>query len=201
MTLGNQPIGAVLLGAGLGRRFGSDKRLALLDQRTVAETTTRVYAGAFEQLRIVLRPGDTALGKLLAPYGQIVFAEQAHLGMGHSLAAGFTDLSWRWAFVGLLDMPFVGNTTLAPLRQRAGGTERYILRPRLHAESDAGPHGHPMGFHHSLFAEITLLQGDTGARSLLRAYASDIEDVVFSDTGIVRDIDKPEDLPRRQRPI
>ena len=201
MTLGNQPIGAVLLGAGIGRRFGSDKRLALLGQRTVAETTTRVYAGAFEQLRIVLRPGDTALAKLLAPYGQIVFAEQAHLGMGHSLAAGFSDLSWQWGFVGLLDMPFVGNATLATLRQRAGETEQHILRPRLHAESDAGPHGHPMGFHHSLFAEMTLLQGDTGARSLLRAYAGNIEDVVFSDTGIVRDIDKPEDLPRRQRPI
>lgn len=201
MTLSNQPTGAVLLGGGLGRRFGSDKRLALLGQRTVAETTTQVYAGAFEQLRIVLRPGDTALAKLLAPYGQIVFAEQAHLGMGHSLAAGFTDLSWQWAFVGLLDMPFVGNATLATLRQRAGDTEQRILRPRLHAESSAEPHGHPMGFHHSLFVEMTLLQGDTGARSLLQAYAGDIEDVAFSDTGIVRDIDKPEDLPPFQQPI
>ena len=137
MTLSNQPTGAILLGAGLGRRFGSDKRLAVLGQRTVAETTTQVYAGAFEQLRIVLRPGDTALAKLLAPYGQIVFAEQAHLGMGHSLAAGFTDLSWQWAFVGLLDMPFVGNATLATLRKRAGDTEQHILRPRLHAESSA----------------------------------------------------------------
>jgi hypothetical protein len=36
---------------------------------------------------------------------------------------------------------------------------------------------------------------------LLQAYAGDIEDVVFSDTGIVRDIDKPEDLPPLQQPI
>lgn len=200
MTVSKQPPGAVLLGAGRSLRFGTDKRLALIGQRTVAETTAQVYAGAFEQLRIVLRPGDTTLASLLAPYGQIVFAEQADLGMGHSLAAGVTDLNWQWAFVGLLDMPFVGNATLATLRQRAGDSEQLILRPRLTADSRVAPHGHPMGFHHSLFAAMTQLQGDSGARDLLQAHASDIEDVGFSDTGIVRDIDTPEDLPPRRQP-
>lgn len=188
----------MLLGAGFGRRFGSDKRLAPLGGRTVAETTAAAYASTFQVVRIVLRTEDIALIKRLERFGEVVLTDQAHLGMGHTLAAGFTDVSWEWAFVGLLDMPFVAPDTLQLLHDRAAGSDQWIVRPRLTANPFAeqtSPHGHPMGFHQSLFGDLRALSGDEGARSVLRANPGRILDVELTDTGIVRDIDRPEDLP------
>lgn len=214
--------GAILLGAGFGRRFGSDKRLAKLGDTTVAEATAITYAKMFEHLRFVIRPEDAVLRERLTPYGEIIAADQAHLGMGHSLAAGIKtvaqnsasaraaartgdgdegsnkDGDWHWAFVGLLDMPFVADATLHRLQQAAGITTRRILRPRLpHSmpAHDATPHGHPVGFHCSLFAEISNLTGDQGARAILQRHLQDVEEVILNDRGIVQDVDRPEDLP------
>lgn len=188
----------MLLGAGFGRRFGSDKRLAPLGDHTVAETTAAAYANAFEAVRIVLRAEDHVLIERLQAFGEIVLTHQAHLGMGHTLAAGFSEVSWEWGFVGLLDMPFITPDTLTHLQERAQGSAQKIIRPVLAANLQAdqtAPHGHPMGFHRSLFSDLCALTGDAGARSVLQTNLENIEDIVLTDTGIVRDIDRPEDLP------
>mgnify|MGYP001158452061 CR=1 FL=1 len=194
-------IGAVILGAGFARRFGSDKRLALLGSSTVAETSLALYASVFDDLRLVVREEDAALAELAAPYAKLIKTNKAHLGMGHSLAAGFQELRWQWAFVGLLDMPFVQAATLNVLKQRAALTDKPIIRPRLQAPentsaaNEAG-HGHPIGFHESVFSAVARAQGDAGARNLLRSNSHKIEDVLVSDGGIVRDIDHPDDLAK-----
>ena len=191
--------GAVILGAGFARRFGSDKRLALLGSSTVAETTLALYASVFDELRLVVREDDVALAELAAPYANLIKTNKAHLGMGHSLAAGFQELRWQWAFVGLLDMPFVQAATLKVLKQHAALTNKPIIRPRLQASENTSTanevhHGHPIGFHESMFSAITRARGDTGARNLLLSNNHKIEDVLVSDGGIVRDIDYPDDL-------
>ena len=198
MTKTARQIGAVLLGAGFGRRFGSDKRLALLGDHTVAETTAATYAEAFKTVRIVLRTEDHALIKRLDRFGEIVLTDQAHRGMGHTLAAGFADVAWEWGFVGLLDMPFIAPLTLRHLQERARNSEQQIIRPRLKRSlrvDHKAPHGHPMGFHRRLFHDLQALTGDEGARSVVQANPERIEDIDLSDTGIVQDIDRPEDLP------
>ena len=189
----------MLLGAGFARRFGSDKRLAPLGSSTVAETTLALYANVFDHLRLVVRDEDAALAQLAAPYANIIKTDKAHLGMGHSLAAAFQGLQWHWAFVGLLDMPFVQASTLHMLKQHAGVTDKPIIRPKIRLSKSAptaheAPHGHPIGFHESVFSEVALAQGDVGARDVLRSYSDQIEDVLVSDGGIVQDIDHPADL-------
>ena len=191
----------MLLGAGFARRFGSDKRLAPLGNSTVAETTLALYATVFDDLRLVLREEDDALAQLAAPYANLIKTDKAHLGMGHSLAAGFEDLQWQWAFVGLLDMPFVQEATLKILKQHAALTDKPIIRPRMQPSKDnssinEAPHGHPIGFHQAVFSEVVMAQGDAGARDLLRSRNHQIEDVLVRDSGIVQDIDQPIDLTR-----
>ena len=51
-----------------------------------------------------------------------------------------------------------------------------------------------MGFHRRLFHDLQALTGDE-ARSVVQANPERIEDIDLSDTGIVQDIDRPEDLP------
>ena len=187
--------GAVILGAGFGRRFGSDKRIAQLGEHTVAEHTVARYAEVFDIVRVVIRADDDLLAELLEQFDiEIVRTRHAHLGMGHSLAAGIDGLSWDWAFVALLDMPFISLASLSELRQRAAALDHpAIIRPRY----DKAPQStaHPIGFHATFFAELGRCQGDTGARAVLQSHADQVIEVFTSDPGTVRDIDAPEDLP------
>ena len=173
--------------------------MARLGDSTVAETTLGRYAEVFDELRLVVRAEDEALAELSAPFATIIKTEQAHLGMGHSLAAGFEKLPWQWAFVGLLDMPFVQAATLNLLKQHAAWTEKRIVRPRMQRSIDdsttiQAPHGHPIGFHQSLFDAVTKASGDTGARDLLKSQRDRIENVQVADAGVIKDIDHPSDL-------
>ncbi len=197
-------VGAVILGAGFGRRFGSDKRLHPLNQGTVAQTTCKKYRRVFDQVRVVLRPEDRELITQLENLGvHLIFAPDAHLGMGHSLAAGFEGLDWTWAFVGLMDMPYVQVETLRQLyrcaEQAQPGT---ILTPALTppAVAEADKLGvkqkvcHPIGWHRQFFAEISACSGDRGAREILGRHLNQQVPVHSSDLGLCLDIDHPDDV-------
>ncbi|WP_374503404.1 NTP transferase domain-containing protein, partial [Zoogloea sp.] len=84
------PIIGLLLAAGQGRRFGSDKLLHPLDDGTpMAVRAARSLKAACPRSIAVLRPEQTVLAGLLAEEGlQPVFSAAARGGMGHSLAAG-----------------------------------------------------------------------------------------------------------------
>ncbi len=187
----------MLLGAGFSKRFGSDKRLHTLHGQTVAECTVELYSQVFQQLRVVIRPDDEALSDRLKRFPvELITAQDAHLGMGHSLAAGFHDLPWRWAFVGLLDMPFVQVATLRQLYTAAVAAKHTgIIRPQFTPASGEKPtFGHPIGWHHRYFAEIRQASGDAGARALLIKYAGKIHPFDSGDAGICQDIDTPQDI-------
>lgn len=152
-------------------------------------------------VRVVLRAEDGPLASKVTRYTHdIVMCQDSALGMGHSLAAGIAGLTWEWAFVGLLDMPFVTAQTLQALSARAQAIDSpAIIRPRLdqrlrYQGKDRIPYGHPIGWHHSYFEALTECQGDQGARTLLRRYSAQIIEVEVGDPGIVMDIDTPADL-------
>ncbi len=197
--------GAVLLGAGFSRRFGADKRLQPLSGGrgvTVAEQTCATYSSVFPHLRVVIRPEDHILRSKLqqfAPDMFIVTCADAHLGMGHSLAAGMQGISWQWAFVGLLDMPFIRAATLQALIDCAAHQQHpAILRPR-HTQTgkDGIPFGHPIGWHNIYFAELRACHGDAGAREVLQRHTEEVIEVAVEDAGVLQDIDTPADLHRQ----
>lgn len=188
-------IGAVLLGAGFSTRFGSDKRLHNFNGNTVAEETLTAYAQVFTDIRVVVRATDHALVDKLAAFDtQTIIAADAHLGMGHSLAAGCKNLAWNWAFVGLLDMPFVLPATLLKLRDTAGATQRPGIVCPMVAGRDRSRFGHPVGWHRDYFDELSTSSGDEGARSILARHKDCIISVGVDDEGIYRDIDVPADI-------
>ncbi len=56
------PGGGLLLGSGVSRRFGSDKRSHVLASGDrLLHATTAIYLQCFEQVVVVLRPGDSEL--------------------------------------------------------------------------------------------------------------------------------------------
>ena len=184
--------GALILGAGLSRRFGADKRLAQLNGVSVAELTLQTYCRVFSAVRVVVKPEDAALINLIEALPvEIIRCPDAHLGMGFSLACGVRNLSWDYAFIGLLDMPFIQVQTLARLKQAASDAPaKAIIQPQL--EDASG--GHPVGWPRHYYPLLGKINGDQGARGLLERYQKQIKYVVTDDIGIIRDIDRPEDL-------
>ena len=180
---------AVLLAAGASRRFGSDKRLHRLDGTPMVVRTAERYVETFGKLFVVLREDDEAIARLVEPLQPdiviAVIAQDAAQGMGRSLAAGIAAASDHpFAFVALADMPFVQPSTLLQLLELAA--PECIVRP-LHR----GTPGHPVGFAADYFEALKQLEGDQGAREVIRRHARSLVQLWTDDPGVVRDVDRP----------
>lgn len=189
------PHGLLLLAAGASRRFGTDKRRhRLADGRTLLEASVHCYVSAFSELLVVLRPEEDELAESVrAAAGtarvRTVTCAESHLGMGHSLACGARALPrrWRFAFVALADMAWVRPQTLERLRETmAAAGPAAIVQPTC-----AGEPGHPVGFGAAWFAALETLQGDVGARPLLRRAGPSLRRLEVADPGILQDLDQP----------
>lgn len=185
------PLVGLLLAAGSGSRFGSDKLLhPLADGRPLALAAAENLGAACDRTVAVLRPGNDRLAAILAGAGsEIIFAADAAHGMGHSLAAGVraTAGASGW-LVALGDMPAIAPTTVHAVAAalRCGAS----LATPFHQ----GKRGHPVGFAHPWYTELTALTGDSGARALLAHHAAAIHRIDCDDAGCLRDIDRPADL-------
>ena len=185
--------GALLLAAGASRRFGSDKRRHVLENgRAMLSTTLALYQAVFDEVIVVLAPGDERLlNEINAPMraqDRTHFAEGARHGQGHSLASAAATLSWRGVVIGLGDMPYVQTATLRRIDDtlRSALIEPTIVRPTLN-----GRPGQPVGFTRHFYAELAQLTGDQGARTLIQQSAAQLTLVACDDPGVLQDVDRP----------
>lgn len=181
----------VLLAAGAGTRFGGGKLLhRLADGTPIAAAAAASLRPACERLVAVVRPGDDYLAELLRNAGcDIVACPQAENGMGHSLAAGVLASAGASAWlVALADMPFIDVASHQAVADclRSGAS--------LVATQYQETRGHPVGFHQMWFPQLAALTGDQGARAILGKHSVDVTLCCVDDPGVVRDIDRPEDL-------
>ena len=193
-------ISGLLLAAGRGERFraagGEDKLTATLPDGTlvVLESLRRLQA-ALQRLGggpviAVVREGRDELAALLRSRGaDVVVSARAARGMGASLADGVAHWPADHAvLVALGDMPAIAPATFAAVGSalRAGAS---IVRPRHHGQA-----GHPVGFAPRWLASLQALDGDHGARDLLRQHPDQLTWLADEDSGCLRDIDTPDDL-------
>jgi molybdenum cofactor cytidylyltransferase len=126
---------------------------------------------------------------------RIVDAPDWTEGMAATLRAGIAalDPQAQGVCVFLGDMPLVPVALCAPLTQAAENTG-YAARPRYE-----GKPGHPVAFTRRAFPDLMALKGDTGATALLKAQANRIAYCETADSGVLLDIDTPEDLAAAAR--
>jgi molybdenum cofactor cytidylyltransferase len=185
------PIVGILLAAGRGSRFGSDKLLHRLPDGTPMAVAAAVnFRPACDRLVAVIRPEHDSLGVLLAETGcEIVPCSEADGGMGHSLAAGVraTAGAAGW-IVALADMPFIASSSHQTIADclRTGAS--------LAASQYQGRRGHPVGFARQWFPQLVAMTGDQGGKAILGKHPQDLVLCPVDDAGVIRDIDRPEDL-------
>lgn len=197
---------AVVLAAGESRRFGADKLLQPVELGGVtlplAAHCLRQWLGLFWRVTVVVRPQaeslrlaiESTVGMAGSAAIHWVECADAAQGMGHSLAAGVraNAAAGGW-LIGLGDMPAVPAAAIAGVRDAltAGAT--------LAAPFCAGRRGHPVGFAAGYRDELLALQGDAGARHLLKRDAGQITRVEADHDGILADIDHPSDLQQLKK--
>ena len=186
----------ILLAAGFSRRFGSTNKLLhrLPDGRTIALASAENLIKAIPISIAVLRPENKALAELMLNAGlKIVFCTENDEEMADSLATGVRfsaniKAASNGFVVALADMPYIqSDTIVAVANQVADGAS--IVIPTYQNQR-----GHPVGFSAKFRGDLENLQGDEGARSIIKRYADELELLPTDDAGILVDIDTPNDL-------
>lgn len=195
------PVAAIVLAAGLGRRFGSAKLLAeWRGQPVVAHVLDRVAAARDEGLLtgavVIHRPDDLATPALARQRGL-----EPHLnprpvtGMASSLRIGLMVLAAdRWqplegAMVVLGDQPLIKQEVLEAL-VRAFRPSMDLVRPQYQGDP-SGP-GHPVIVHRRIWDRARSLTGDQGFRVL--GTWGNLRMGTIQVPGVNPDVDTPEDL-------
>ena len=182
-------IAALVLAAGSGSRMGGGNKLL---QRVGGVPMLRRVANAALASRctsvvVVTGFAEEEAQSCLAGL-EVHFAHNAeHLtGMASSLRCGLAALApdIDAAVVLLGDMPCI----------HGGHIDRLIAafdpqRPKIVVPMKDGRRGNPIIWPRSFFAEMQTVEGDVGARDLLRRHADQIEVVAFDDDAIFADVD------------
>lgn len=181
----------ILLAAGIGSRFGSDKLLYRLPCGTpIAVAAANNLRPTCDRMVAVVRPNHWELAFLLAAAGcEITPCYEAEGGMGHSLATGVQATSGASGWiVALADMPFITSAShQAVASQLRDGAS-------LVATQYQDRRGHPVGFSREWYLQLLAMHGDEGGRAILEKHREKLILCPVNDPGVVLDIDCREDL-------
>jgi molybdenum cofactor cytidylyltransferase len=184
----------ILLAAGRGRRFDpSGARNKLLQQLpggdAVVVASAKNLLTAVPAVVAVVGPGGEGVADTLRTLGcDVTVCPDADAGMAASLvhAIGHTRLHADGWLIALGDMPHVLPSTIAALASAVeNGSD--IAVPSM-----GGRRGNPVAFGRRHLAALLALDGDHGARQIVRDNPALEVDV--DDPGIFADIDTAADL-------
>ena len=186
----------ILLAAGFSRRFGAaDKLLQLLpDGRPIAVASAESLIQGVPDCIAVLRPENKKLARLLKNTGlEVIFCHEHDQEMADSLvtaiqASGNSASAKDGFIIALADMPYIQAATISAVAAKviAGAS---IVIPTYQNQR-----GHPIGFAAKFRDDLENLQGDEGARSIIKRYPNEVALLACEDAGILQDIDTAADL-------
>lgn len=197
-----RPLWAVVLAAGSGRRFGSNKLVATLQGRPLVSQTLEQLTGARRSgllagVVTVTAAGDQAVLHAIAQSGSVLVENpDPASGMGRSLQLGVRRLDdppvepmAEAALIVLADQPMVRQEVLTALRDAwLRGAD--IVRPVYRRDPDTP--GHPVLLDRSRWHLVDDVHEDRGLGPALASHADWVTTVMVE--GYNPDIDTPADL-------
>jgi CTP:molybdopterin cytidylyltransferase MocA len=186
-------IAGIVLAAGFARRMGRPKLLLEFRGKPIVRWAAEGLTGHVEDLVVVSGLEEAGVRAALAGLA-VRFARnpRPHEGQGSSIAVGVTALKpWtRAALIALGDQPRVPTAVIPALLAAWRKTDKEIVAPVYR-----GTQGTPVLFGAEVFAELSRLTGDAGARAVVAARPERVELVSF-DIPMPPDVDTPEDYAR-----
>lgn len=187
-------VAAALLAAGRGSRLGdpgTPKPLLELHGRPLVRwALDAARRGGAEPVLLVVGHAHDAVAASAPRDVEVVAAPDWRDGIAHSLRAALAALAPRLDIdavcVGLADQPLIGADAFRRLRaaHEHGAT--------LAVATYAGERANPVLLDRSLWSEAMTLEGDVGARTLMRTHT--VTEVDCTGTGDPTDVDTLDDL-------
>ena len=187
----NKTVIAIVLAAGQSSRFGATKQLAEVDGMSLVNRSVQAAGDSRVQSTAVVVGHDwQAVCRSIAPARAFLVRNEDHangIGSSLALAARATRHAADAIIVMLADQPLVTSAHLDNLIDAWTGAANEII-----ATSYTGVSGPPVLFGSACFGELATLEGDSGARALLKNPRYMTREVEFADAAI--DIDCQDDL-------
>ncbi|MFQ5993915.1 MAG: NTP transferase domain-containing protein [Acidiferrobacterales bacterium] len=188
-------IAALTLAAGRSTRSGAiNKLLVTLDgQPVIARVVNTLMSSPVAPIVVVTGHESNRIKQVLESYDvQLVHNSDYAKGMSTSLQRGIEVLpaSIDGLLVCLGDMPWVTHSHIERIIAHFDPeAERSICVPTFD-----GRRGNPVLWASRFLPEMSLLSGDTGARSLVAAHENAVCQVDMNDDAVLLDIDTSEDF-------
>jgi molybdenum cofactor cytidylyltransferase len=191
---GNAGIGALVLAAGSGSRFGGGKLLAPIGGRPVLQRVLDAIAGAGIDDVVVVLGADAGTVEAGIDWRdeRRVVNPAPERGLSSSLQVGFdasmSDQHLAGVLVALGDQPLVTSTTIRALLDAPVRTDRPIVVP-VHAGDDGR---NPVLLRRAAFDLVADAAGDRGLGPLIADHPELVDEIPVE--GDNPDIDTPADL-------
>lgn len=190
----NAQLGAILLAAGSSSRLGRPKQLIEIDGEPLVVSQAKALLSLQPAcVLVVCGAGEAQVSEALADLPvRLVRNPGWAQGMGSSLACGIRAMPERVraALVLLCDQWNVSAPDLQRLVEAWGENPRAAI---LSASEEAS--GPPAILPREMFERLSRLEGDVGARKILKRWHGTVHTVPIP--GASADIDTAEDIPNR----
>ena len=171
----------VILAAGNSTRFGSIKQLLHFNGKTLLQHAIDEAATAEIQQILVITGANAneVSASIVNNKIEIIFNDDWQEGMASGIVAGITRLTSLYndvdkIIIAVCDQPFITSALFEQLYQM-----QRIIGKGIVACAYADTLGTPVLFTKKYFDQLLSLQGDEGAKKLLKAYSYDVAKVDF----------------------
>ena len=187
-------IAAVVLAAGASSRMGRTKALVAIDGRTaVARVVAACREGGCSPVLVVVGADGDAVGAAARAAGAEVIENGAWArGRSTSVKAALPHLpsGARGILLFPVDHPLVGPEVVRALLAAPAAEVAVPVH--------GGRRGHPVLLAASLLPEVAALGDDEPLRGVVRREGRRVVEVPVAGDSVLRNIDRPEDLPLRR---
>ncbi|NQT00881.1 MAG: nucleotidyltransferase family protein [Planctomycetes bacterium] len=186
---------AIVLAAGRSRRMGVQKLLLPFGSKTViTHIVDQLAASSVDEVYVVVGcHGKRVSRELSGRSVSIVNNSNYKSGMLSSVRCGLGAMPKQChaVLVALGDQPSVTTKLIDQMLQTFASAEKQILVPLYQ-----GKRGHPIMFSAAYRKEILTHYDSVGLRGLLYAHKDDIFELPVTTSGVLSDMDYPEDYQR-----